>query len=282
MLRHVLSITATDDPRIHAVDAQRKVLDEAVPRRPLAGVEGVLGGRFWLAVYPTVICVVVMRRIVVRHYVDVFVLLIRRRRQMDALAGVERVESGVLVVIWCQQRCDIELPLPRRVRVERRHRWTPVRFRSESKGESRRWKSQTRRRRESQRRWTRRVSSILIDGQAHVFPHLSLSLSPTEISFLEVLDVGWVDGPVVAFAIGRSARLDEAIVEREIMANRVAPARTSTPKVRIIVEDVLVDVGEHELLVGHAENGHGYEADVAVLGLWLFGLEHSIVEQGHG
>ena len=57
-----------------------------------------------------------------------------------------------------------------------------------------------------------------------------------------------MDGPVVAFAVRRSARLHEAVVEREVVADRVAPARASIVKVRVVVENVLVDVAKNESL----------------------------------
>lgn len=65
--------------------------------------------------------------------------------------------------------------------------------------------------------------------------------------------------------VGRASRLHEAVVEREVVPDRVPPAGPARPEVRVVVEDVLVDVGKHQLAVWYAEDGHGYEADVAVL-----------------
>ena len=79
-------------------------------------------------------------------------------------------------------------------------------------------------------------------------PHAPLSASAPKVAAAEVLEIGRVDGPVVAFAVRRSTRLHEAVVEREVVADRVAPARASVVEVRVVVQDVLVDVAENESL----------------------------------
>ena len=48
---------------------------------------------------------------------------------------------------------------------------------------------------------------------------LSLGLSSAEITSLEVVDAGRMDGPEVAFAVGGPAGLDEAVVERKVVTN---------------------------------------------------------------
>ena len=98
-----------------------------------------------------------------------------------------------------------------------------------------------------------------------------LPLRPTspEVAAREVVDVGGVHGPVVALAVGRAARLDEAVVEGEVVADGVSPAGAPGPEVRVVVEDPLVDVAENQLLVLGAEDGHGDEADVGVGGFGL-------------
>lgn len=65
------------------------------------------------------------------------------------------------------------------------------------------------------------------------------------------------------------------------MSDRVTPARSATPEVRVVIEDVLINVGQDELLVGIAIDGHGNQTNVAMLWLGFFGLEHSVVEEGH-
>jgi len=75
----------------------------------------------------------------------------------------------------------------------------------------------------------------------------------------------------VALAVGRPTGLDETVVERQVVPDRVAPSRAPGPEVRVIVQYVLVDVGQHELALGRSEYGHGDESDVAVLRLGLVG-----------
>lgn len=106
-----------------------------------------------------------------------------------------------------------------------------------------------------------------------MLPHLALRLAPPEIAFAEVVHVGGMDGPVVTLAVSAAARLDEAVVEGQVVPDRVSPAGSAGPKVGVVVQDVLVDVRKHQFALGRAENGHGDEADVAVLGLGLLGLE---------
>jgi len=92
-----------------------------------------------------------------------------------------------------------------------------------------------------------------------------------------------MDRPVVALAVGAPAGLDEAVVEREVMANGIAPAGPAGPEVGIVLEDVLIDVGEHELLLGRGEYRHGDQADVAVLGFRFLGYPLVMrVQQRHG
>jgi len=100
-----------------------------------------------------------------------------------------------------------------------------------------------------------------------------LGAAPPEVAATKVLHVGGVDGPVVALAVGGAARLHEAVVEREVVADGVAPAAAARVKVGVVVEDPLVDVAEDELLLGRGQNGERDQADVAVRGLWLLGFE---------
>ena len=53
------------------------------------------------------------------------------------------------------------------------------------------------------------------------------------------------------------------------MSDRVPPARATGPEVVIVVEDPLVDVAQHQLLVLGAEYGHGDQPDIRVV---RFGL----------
>ena len=98
-----------------------------------------------------------------------------------------------------------------------------------------------------------------------MLPHFALSFTPPEVSFAEVLDVGRVNGPVVSLPVGAPAGLYEAIVQRQIVPDGVPPARSPRAEVRVVVQDVLVDVGKDQFTLRHAQDGHRYQSDVAVL-----------------
>ena len=116
-------------------------------------------------------------------------------------------------------------------------------------------------------------------------PDLPLRPSPAEVSLLEVVDTGWVYGPVVALPVGRPARLDEAVVQGEVVPDGVPPAGSPVAEVKVVVEDVLVDVRQHQLLVRAAQDGHADQPDVGVLRLGLLREGHpeqAGVQLGHG
>lgn len=71
--------------------------------------------------------------------------------------------------------------------------------------------------------------------QAHVPSDLSLGAPPPEVTPHKVLHVGRVYRPEVALAIGGSAALLEAIVQRQIVPDTVAPAITSIAEIGIVV-----------------------------------------------
>lgn len=66
------------------------------------------------------------------------------------------------------------------------------------------------------------------------------------------------------------------------MPDGIAPARSSGSEVGVIVQYVLVNVGEHELPFGGAKYRHRYQTDVAVLWLRLFWLKRALLQQRHG
>ena len=118
-----------------------------------------------------------------------------------------------------------------------------------------------------------------------MFPHLPLSPPPPEVSLLEIVHAGWVNGPVVTLSIGSPASFQEEIVEREIVSDRVPPSLAPVSEVGEIIKNVLVDVGQHQLLLRVAQDGHGYQPNVGVLGLRLVrerNPEQSRVELRHG
>ncbi len=63
--------------------------------------------------------------------------------------------------------------------------------------------------------------------------------------------------------------LDKAVVEGEVVADGVPPARAAGPEVVVVIQNPLVDVAEHEFLVAGTQDRHGNEADVRVV---RFGL----------
>ena len=108
------------------------------------------------------------------------------------------------------------------------------------------------------------VLFVVGHGQAHTLPNASLGTASTKIAAAEVRQVRRMDTPVVALAIRRATGFDEAIVEREVVPNRVAPAGTTSTKVSVVIQYPLVDVGQDELLLRRTENGHGDQTDVRV------------------
>ena len=54
------------------------------------------------------------------------------------------------------------------------------------------------------------------------------------------------------------------------MADAVAPSGAPAAEVGVVVEDVLVDVTEHQLGIRRTEDGHGDQSDVAVLRFGFF------------
>ena len=114
------------------------------------------------------------------------------------------------------------------------------------------------------------VIVVVRDNQALAASHFPLSASSSEVSAFEVVDDRRMDSPEVALAVGSALELLEALVEGEVVANAVAPALTSRVEVRVVVEDPLVDVAQHQLLLLRAQDSHGDESDVAVTGLRFF------------
>ena len=94
---------------------------------------------------------------------------------------------------------------------------------------------------------------------------LPLSLTAPKVSPLEVVNARRMDGPEMAFAVCRSSGLHEAVVEGQIVTNRISPAWPTVPEVWKVVEDVLIDVGKNKLQFLRAQDGHRDEADVGVL-----------------
>ena len=134
----------------------------------------------------------------------------------------------------------------------------------------------------------RRTRAVLVvrHRQAHRFAHTSLRAPPPEVALAEVVEIRRVDGPKVSLAVGAAAALDEAVVEREVVADAVPPAGPARPEVRVVVEDPLVDVAEHQLAIVDAEDRHRDQPDVTVARLRLLVRHHEArvrlaVQVGH-
>ena len=87
----------------------------------------------------------------------------------------------------------------------------------------------------------------------------------------------------MALAVGAAARLHEAVVEGEVVADAVAPAGTAAPEVRIVVQYPLIDVAEYELALLGAEDRHGDDADVTVVRFrFVVGSDGLLVRSSRG
>ena len=62
-------------------------------------------------------------------------------------------------------------------------------------------------------------------------PDFSLGFPAPEITTLEVVQAGRVDGPEVPLAIGCPSGLDKAVVEGQVVPDGVSPAGTPVPEV---------------------------------------------------
>ncbi|RNA43393.1 hypothetical protein BpHYR1_000696 [Brachionus plicatilis] len=112
---------------------------------------------------------------------------------------------------------------------------------------------------------------LLGHSQPEALAHSPLGPAAPEVTPDKVVHVGRMYGPVVALAVGAAARLHEAVVERQIVSDRVAPAGAPRVEVRVVVQYPLVDVAEHQFFVRGAQDSERYEPDVAVGGLGLLG-----------
>ena len=99
----------------------------------------------------------------------------------------------------------------------------------------------------------------------HVFL-LEAPPAPQEAAVLEHVVGVRVQGPVAALArfLVVAGHLDEALVEREVVADAVLPALLVLPVEGEAVHDELVDAVQGDLLLRRVLDGHGDESDVAV------------------
>lgn len=86
-----------------------------------------------------------------------------------------------------------------------------------------------------------------------MLPDLPLGLPPPEVALPEVLHVRRMYRPVVSLPVRAPPRLYETIVQGQIVPDRVPPPRPSRPEVGVVVQDVLVDVGQDEFTLDNEE-----------------------------
>ena len=98
--------------------------------------------------------------------------------------------------------------------------------------------------------------------------------APEEAAIAEHVCTGRVQGPVVALASRSdlSGDLDEAVVEAEIVPDRVLPGRPLLAVVRKVLYNVLADVAQRQHVAGGLRDGHGYQRDVRVGRLGVLGV----------
>jgi hypothetical protein len=91
-------------------------------------------------------------------------------------------------------------------------------------------------------------------------------LTTSKVAFFKVIQISRVYAPVVATTVAGLADFDEALVERQVVTNTIAPTLVrATLVVGKILNYPIVNFVEQNFAVKLAENGHGYERYV---GMW--------------
>jgi len=93
-------------------------------------------------------------------------------------------------------------------------------------------------------------------------PHARFDEATPEVSPQEILEVGWMNAPVVTFPVLAAFALAKTLVQREIMTHAVPPSRRCRAKVRIDSLDANVDILQAKFLLPRAENDASYHLDV--------------------
>ena len=119
-----------------------------------------------------------------------------------------------------------------------------------------------------------RVVVVVVVGHRHLLLPLEPLPAPQEGAVVEHVLGRRVQRPVVALAgVARLAGdLDEAVVEAEVVADRVLPGWEAFSVVREAIHDELTDTGESETLLMALQDGHGDQGDVRVGGLYHVGF----------
>lgn len=86
-----------------------------------------------------------------------------------------------------------------------------------------------------------------------------LHQSTSEIPMLEILDICWMDRPVVTFPIFTPLWLTETIINREIVSHTVLPAGFCKLKVRVLHHQCVIDLLQWQSLPRWLHDGSSYE-----------------------
>ncbi len=92
--------------------------------------------------------------------------------------------------------------------------------------------------------------------------YAATSLTTSEVTRLEGLGVGRMDGPEVSTSIVSSATLDEALLGGQVMADSITPCDLGGPIIWVMLQDVVIDVSQHHLVGGSTEDGPGNELHI--------------------
>jgi hypothetical protein len=113
--------------------------------------------------------------------------------------------------------------------------------------------------------WRERAVRVASRGRVVALEALP---APEEAAVVEHVLGGGVQAPIVALArVARLARdLDEAVVERQVVADAVLPGGELTAVIGEAAADEGADTAERQALVRALQDGHGDERDVGVRG----------------
>ena len=99
----------------------------------------------------------------------------------------------------------------------------------------------------------------------HLTSHMLNSpscLTPVEVSLDKVFKTEGVDGPHKPSTIWWSTTLHEAFVGGQCMSDTATPCALSRPEVRILVQQPIVDVLQHQLSWGDAQQSLSYHGHI--------------------
>ena len=103
-------------------------------------------------------------------------------------------------------------------------------------------------------------------AKGHGTSSTTLSTSTAEITFREIIKIGWIDGPKVTFPVGASAGFDKTLVQAQVVSDTVSPSLSSfVSEVGLRVQYELIDIAEYEAFVFGGEDCVGDETYVGMV-----------------